>query len=72
MRAGRLAFQKLVLLAELALLALGILLVATHHEQIDSDAVLEQAKTLGEEGINATRHWIESTFEDSQAGDESK
>jgi hypothetical protein len=72
MRVGRLAFQKVVLAAEMALLVLGILLVTVNHEHIGTDAILERAKTLGEQGASATWQWIESTFEGSEAGDKSK
>lgn len=72
MRAGRLAFQKVVLAAEVAILALGILLVTTNHEGLDSQAVLERTKTLTEEGASSIWQWMESTFGSAQPGDESK
>ena len=67
MRSGRLGFQKLVLLAEVMVLALGILVVTTNHDGLDMSAFYQWTGEILAEGPAALLAWAGEAWDWLQA-----
>ena len=68
MRPGRLGFQKIVLLAEVLVLALGILLLTGNHIEGGVASGVQSAVDAASQAAESAWTWISQTVSDSTAG----